>query len=389
MKRMTKRQTERSRKPGRYRVADTLYLLVKPSGRKTYVQRIVIDGKRCDIGLGRDYDNAKLAAAENLLKIAKGGDPRKPRKKRVARAVQDATGQTFREVADWYIDNLPNARRKPSRNWLLQCAALHGKPINKITKPEILDLLEPIARKAWPTATRIRSMLSKIWEYAIARDMTDKNIVDEVRSQLDGFRNQHVTEHHDTIDPAEIKGIVCGLQQSSRIAAPALAFLIFTGARINEVLRLEWQDLDLDNRTWHLPVRKSKTRRAHRVPLNDGAMQVLESAGPLESGLVFPGRLGTPQSGTSTQAFLKIVAGQEAKQHAFRSALVSWGMNAGFENDLMAACIGHRSGTSSDRAYNSQADMFERRIPVMAAWSDYCMGKTPASNVVSLKAVQS
>ena len=38
--------------PGRYGDGDGLYLVVAPSGSKSWVQRITIDGKRRDIGLG-------------------------------------------------------------------------------------------------------------------------------------------------------------------------------------------------------------------------------------------------------------------------------------------------------------------------------------------------
>ena len=39
-------------KPGRHGDGDGLYLNVAPSGSKSWVQRIVVDGRRRDIGLG-------------------------------------------------------------------------------------------------------------------------------------------------------------------------------------------------------------------------------------------------------------------------------------------------------------------------------------------------
>ena len=38
--------------PGRYSAGQTLYLMVWPNGRKTWVQRLTIDGRRTDLGLG-------------------------------------------------------------------------------------------------------------------------------------------------------------------------------------------------------------------------------------------------------------------------------------------------------------------------------------------------
>ena len=39
-------------KPGKYRVAPSLYLNVARGGSKSWVQRLVVNGRRRDIGLG-------------------------------------------------------------------------------------------------------------------------------------------------------------------------------------------------------------------------------------------------------------------------------------------------------------------------------------------------
>ena len=47
-------------KPGRYPDGDGLYLYVAPAGTKSWVQRIVVNGRRRDIGLG-PYPTVSLA----------------------------------------------------------------------------------------------------------------------------------------------------------------------------------------------------------------------------------------------------------------------------------------------------------------------------------------
>ncbi len=66
-------------KPGRYADGNGLYLLVKQSGAKTWILRLVINGRRTDMGLG-SFDLVSLAEArEKALehrKLARaGGDP--------------------------------------------------------------------------------------------------------------------------------------------------------------------------------------------------------------------------------------------------------------------------------------------------------------------------
>ena len=51
--------------------------------------------------------------------------------------------------------------------------------------------------------------------------------------------------------------------------------LILTGARKRELLDAQWQDFDINRRTWRIPI--SKSGKARFVPLSDGALAVLAS----------------------------------------------------------------------------------------------------------------
>ena len=67
------------RTEGRHSAGETLYLMVWPSARKTWVQRLTIEGKRKDLGLG-PYPTVSLAEArkkaqDNLSLVNSGGNP--------------------------------------------------------------------------------------------------------------------------------------------------------------------------------------------------------------------------------------------------------------------------------------------------------------------------
>ena len=53
------------KKPGFYNVGDTLYLRVGFTGSKSWIQRLTIDGKRRDIGLG-SFKLVTLAEAREM-----------------------------------------------------------------------------------------------------------------------------------------------------------------------------------------------------------------------------------------------------------------------------------------------------------------------------------
>ena len=52
MGKLTDRAIRNLEAPGQHTDGDTLYLVVSPSGAKNWVQRLVIQGQRHDLGLG-------------------------------------------------------------------------------------------------------------------------------------------------------------------------------------------------------------------------------------------------------------------------------------------------------------------------------------------------
>lgn len=66
--------------PGRYSDGNGLYLIVDPSGAKRWLQRLSIQGKRCDLGLGSSrlvcLDDAREQALLNRKVVGAGGDPK-------------------------------------------------------------------------------------------------------------------------------------------------------------------------------------------------------------------------------------------------------------------------------------------------------------------------
>jgi len=73
-------------KPGRHRIAKSLYLNVTPQQGKSWVLRTVVNGKRRELGLGSYPDlslaKAKEEAAGYRLTARRGGDPAAERDKR-------------------------------------------------------------------------------------------------------------------------------------------------------------------------------------------------------------------------------------------------------------------------------------------------------------------
>ena len=90
----------RHAKPGKHYDLNGLFLLVESGGSRRWVQRIVIQRKRRDLGLGSyplvSLAEAREAAADNRKVARAGGDP-------TARA-SDSIVPTFAEAADKVIE---------------------------------------------------------------------------------------------------------------------------------------------------------------------------------------------------------------------------------------------------------------------------------------------
>ena len=89
--------------PGRYSDAGGLHLYVNKAGRKSWVLRITVDGRRRDIGLG-GFPSVSLACArekatDNRTAVAAGRDPvaakRAPAEAALAHTLGNATEQAY------------------------------------------------------------------------------------------------------------------------------------------------------------------------------------------------------------------------------------------------------------------------------------------------------
>ncbi|MDC3286723.1 Arm DNA-binding domain-containing protein [Alphaproteobacteria bacterium] len=70
---------KKAKEPGKYGDGNGLFLHVKLSGAKHWVQRLTVNGKRRDIGLGSasifSLEDARTAARDNKRIARLGGDP--------------------------------------------------------------------------------------------------------------------------------------------------------------------------------------------------------------------------------------------------------------------------------------------------------------------------
>jgi hypothetical protein len=164
--------------PGRYGDGDGLYLRIAPGGSRQWIQRIYVDGKRRDIGLG-GYPAVSLAQARGLnvanrQQVAQGGNPLAERER--------AAVPTFRQATERLLD-LKSATWKSAKhrsNWQ-QSLERHAFPtigeipVDRIDRLDTLAVLTPIWTATPETARRVRQRMGAVFSWAMAHGYRPDN----------------------------------------------------------------------------------------------------------------------------------------------------------------------------------------------------------------------
>ena len=370
--------------PGRYGDGGSLYLNVAKSGSKSWVQRIAIDGRRRDVGLGGfpgvSLAKARERASQNRDAIADGRDP--VAEKRTPKPAMP----TFREAARACHEmNRPRWRNeKHAANWLATLERhampkLGQLPVDRITRADVLAVLTPIWGTRQETARRVRQRVRAVMRWAVAHGHRDDNPAGEgidgalppmpaIRAHFRALPYQEV--------PAALETIAAS---TAGVATKAcFEFLVLTAARSGEARGATWGEIDLDAGLWTIPAERMKGGVDHRVPLSEAAIAALEEAAPLrdESGLVFPSPVGGRQLSdmTLTKILRTVGLAERATVHGFRSSFRDWA--AGCTNASYAAMelsLAHHVGNAVERAY-ARSDLLEQRRALMDQWAEYVVG---------------
>jgi integrase len=400
--RLTERFVERQTKPGVYSDGGGLYLRVSSPTAKQWVFRYKLNKHSHNMSLGPTHtfslEEARAKAlAQRKLKY-EGIDPIAARRT----AIPAGTKRTFGQVAEEYIS--AKAREwtyvRAADDWrssLKRHAPLFlAMPVEQITRHEVLALLEPL----WPTekhkiAKQLQFRIEAILGYATVKGYRSgenparwKNYLDKV---LLAPAKVKAVANRKALPWADMPALVARLHQADTLAALAIEFIILTGARVGEVIKLgktkpglQWDWIDRAANTVTFPASvMRKNKRPHRVPLSDRCLAILDVAGKHRSNhddRVFP----------ISEAPIRKLWDQLAPDydlHGCRSTLTDWLRDEGgiADKEVRDKCIAHYAGSATDKAYN-RSDLLELRRPAMQAWADYCAGIEHDANVVQLPA---
>jgi integrase len=268
-----------------------LVLRCPPSGvaKWTYAYRSRSLGgmRRVTLGtFGRETPALTLAAAraarnEEEARNADGGDPHAHRdRERVEQAKGDLA---FSKLCELYIEHA-KARGKLSwktdEGYLNRPKAKFGKrAASSITKRELMDHLEDIARVSKSSANRTQSTLRTLWGWAAERDYVPMNFLAGIK-KVGGKE----AEKDRVLTLDELKTFFPALDAASTTDAirRALRLILLTAQRPGEIAGMmlsELHDLDGPKPHWIIPAVRTKNKKAeHTVPLSPTAVRLIGEA---------------------------------------------------------------------------------------------------------------
>jgi integrase len=370
-------------KPGRHADGRGLYLLVKPTGARSWLLRVQVDGRRRDIGLGAFPDVSLSDARETsagLRKAAKAGrDPVQERDREKREAV------TFRQATiAAHAAYLPGWSEKTAAAFLSTMEE-HAYPVLGSMRVDHIDTNDVAAAllPIWSTiplqAAKVRHRISTVLNYSKAKGWRANEAPTKSLSTL--LHKQATGGNMPAMPYAELPDYVADLQtKTETIGRLALLFLIHTAARSGEVRKARWDQIDLEARTWVRPASIMKSGVAHTVTLSREAVAVLRRALPYrgkdDDALVFPSKSGAILSDMTISKILR-----DAKlpyvPHGFRSSFRDWAAEqmAEVPDAVAEAALSHAVPDKVVRAYK-RTTFLDMRRTLLDGWGRYVTGQT-------------
>lgn len=374
----------RSAPPGRHCDGNGLYLFVQPSGARSWVQRLVIRGRRRDFGLGSvalvSLSEAREKALANRKLAREGGDPLAERRR--ARGVPSFAEASARVVeqkqAGWRSEKHRDGWMSTLERYAFP--RIGGIPVSEVKSADLLEVLTPIWHTKASTARSVHQRIGAVLEWAVAMELRDDNPSDRLRSVL-GPQN-HVVRHMRAMPHADVAAAVEAVRGSGKQPAGPLAFefLVLTAARWGEVRWAEWTEIEPAEGLWTVPATRMKAKREHRVPLCRRALEILDEAralGAADGPLVFTRQGAKPLADKSLRRLLRRHE-IPAVPHGFRSSFRDWAAEkTDHPREVVEAALAHVVQNKVEAAYR-RTDLFERRRRLMDDWAAYVAGKSHA-----------
>lgn len=422
MSKLTVKFIESLATPGNYLDGNGLMLIVRASGRKSWILRYMLAGRRRDMGLGSypqiSLKDARALAFKQRELLARGIDPLDVRHEETLlqkQAVQAEISMSvpFKEVAEEYLaahrikwkakPGKPSPTELQWRSSLEMYVYPHigHKATSDITIDDIMLVLKPIWTEKTETASRVRNRIELILDAAKSRGLRSGENPARWRGHLSLLLPERTkvrkVVNHPSLPWKRLHSFMTALCSAADLSALALRFTILTATRTSEVLGAEWSEIDLNERVWSIPAERMKATKDHRVPLAPQVVDLLLHIKHVTSQIdvmygsryVFPSmKQGTHLGNMSMLMKIRGMdetslakggegwrdpRGRVVVPHGFRSTFRDWAAEeTHYPREVIEMCLAHTVAKGAEAAY-WRGDLLEKRRLLMNDWANFVM----------------
>ena len=343
-------------------------LRIRNFKRRTYiVQYRTQSGQQRKRTLGQHgtltVEQARKIAREWLIAVHQGQDPAAERESMRQAPTMTHLAERYMEEHSLVKKKLSSSRPDERNLRLHVLPALGAKKVVEITRSDIADLHHAM-RETPGAANRVLALLSKMfnlaeqWEWRPNASNPVRHIERYKEKKFERFLSlEELTRLGDALAEAE------RTQSEYQSVIDAIRLLIFTGARLSEILELRWDYVDFEQSCLRLP--DSKTG-AKTIYLSAPALEVLDSIERDESNpYVIVGRepmshlvnLRKPWARIRTQAGL-----EDVRLHDLRHSFASFGAALGVSLPIIGKMLGHTQAVTTQRYAHLAADPVKESV---------------------------
>lgn len=387
----------------RYSVKDKtnngLFIEVKPSQVKSWHYRYSLNGKQETLVIGR-YPDIQLAEARALRndaanKVSKGISPA-AEKRDIRKAAH--TGLTVFEYGQRYLKEVIKKDRSnsvPMERILNNdiYPFIGSKLMKDITTEDVRAVIWRKKEQGYDAAAiQTYGLLKRMFDYA-PTSVAPFNPVLKIPAR---YVYKYIPRDR-ALSVDEIRKFYT-VMLDSRIYRPrklGLLLSLLTLVRKSEMNHARWEDIDFDNRIWHIPVTKKaageRTSKPMQVYLSTQVIEIFRELKVLSQGepYVFNGRqpnthISHSLLNTAQKTALALTDVPHFTIHDLRRTSSTHLNEKGFNRDAIEACLNHTMG--GIRGIYNRAIYEDIRIPMMQEWSDFIFQVIYEPNVIFFNA---
>ena len=366
----------------RERDSNSLYLYVRPNGRKGWEMRYrKPDGKYSWLGLGVYPEVKAKEARQKALKarehLAQGMTPRQHRNQQELRA-QAAQTETIKALLDeWYTMKAKTlAPATLKKLWLSLekhvIPAMGQRPITDIRPACMLAFFRQLeALGIHETSAKIRRSLAEAFDMAAFAGRLQSNPIRGVER----FVESSTYNNYAHVSYAEFPDLIRAISQYPRSpqVRTAMLLLALNVCRPSELRNAQCHEFDLDNALWTIPAERMKMRRLHVIPLAPLSVALIREQMDRvgRHGYLFPNRNdhNKPMSdGTINKGLEHLGYAGRQTGHGFRHVFSTALHERDYPEAHIEAQLAHQKGGVAG-VYNKAAYIEQRRV-MMEAWAN-------------------